>query len=155
MLSRIALDQITCLCGKTACLLFYGCYLRWVKTDGDRVRLRIQRVRCSSCKHTHAILPGSIVPYSQIPLEKQISILLAENRSETEQIMEAVPEITECDIHHIRQQFKKHWEQRMHALGLDLSSPAQELAERSLLSFRMQFMQVRNTVNIFFPTNTG
>lgn len=42
-----------------------------IEYEGGKVvyrRVRIRRVRCGSCKHTHAILPDCIVPYSTYSL---------------------------------------------------------------------------------------
>ena len=66
-------------------LIYYCTYKRWALTleiDGVGIitlksnRLTITRGKCCSCKATHAILPGDIVPYKQYSLKAIISILL-------------------------------------------------------------------------------
>ena len=70
--------------------------------------------------------------------------------------MESNPEITECDIYHIRAQFRKYWQARLVVLNLILSAPVQELVQQSLEVFHRQFMQIRRGVNLkTFLTNTG
>ena len=156
MLSQIRLDRISCSCGRAACFVLYGHYRRWLKADEATIHLKIQRVQCRFCKQTHAILPACIVPYSQIPADTHRRILLAAGFSETVQIMNANPDISECDIYHVRRQFRKYWQARLVVLCLVLSSPIQELIQQSFEVFHRQFMQIRRGVNLkIYLTNTG
>jgi hypothetical protein len=156
ILSQILLERVSCSCGRAACFILYGHYRRWLKADEATIRLRIQRVQCRYCKQTHAILPACIVPYSQIPADTHRSILLAVDSSETARIMNSNPDISECDIYHVRQQFRKHWQARLVVLCLILTSPIQELIRQSFEVFHRQFMQIRRGVNLkIFLTNTG
>lgn len=44
-------------CGREDACILWGSYLRWVYTTTDRLRIRIERVRCTSCGVTDALLP--------------------------------------------------------------------------------------------------
>lgn len=68
------LNLITCTCGHTGCLVWYGSYTRKLRLEDQVISLKIARVFCNSCHHTHALLLSSIVPYSQISLEVHASI---------------------------------------------------------------------------------
>jgi hypothetical protein len=45
-------------CGGENTLIFWGNYARWVYTDTEKVRVRIERVRCVVCGVTDALLPS-------------------------------------------------------------------------------------------------
>jgi hypothetical protein len=45
-------------CGGEHTYVLWGSYLRWVYTSTDRIRVRIQRVRCRLCGVTDALLPS-------------------------------------------------------------------------------------------------
>jgi len=45
-------------CGGEHATIFWGSYLRWVYTTTDRIRIRIERVRCRLCGVTDALLPS-------------------------------------------------------------------------------------------------
>jgi hypothetical protein len=44
-------------CGQEHVCILWGGYLRWVYTTTDRLRIRIERVRCTVCGVTDALLP--------------------------------------------------------------------------------------------------
>ena len=71
----LPLHQLECSCGEAGSLIFYGFYNRKVKSDGELIVFRIQRVKCRKCGKTHAILPASLVPCSQISLQDQQQII--------------------------------------------------------------------------------
>lgn len=66
-------------CGALGCCRFHARYERSLVEieDGSQVchRIRIMRVRCKSCGHTHAILPDRIVPYRQYSLPFILRVL--------------------------------------------------------------------------------
>lgn len=77
-----AMDQLDpfrlpCTCGCSGSLIRYGSYRRSVKADGTKFPLIIRRVLCQSCGRSHALIPSSLVPYSQIPLKDQASLIQA------------------------------------------------------------------------------
>lgn len=68
------LSQIPCTCGLAGSLIWYGGYHRKVRMADHIILLRVARVFCTACGHTHALLLSSLVPYSQIPLPVQASV---------------------------------------------------------------------------------
>ncbi len=68
LISNLQLHKLTCTCGKSGCLLVHGYYKRSIKVPSGKIHFRICRVKCAFCGKTHALLPSSIVPYSQLPL---------------------------------------------------------------------------------------
>ena len=55
----VAVRPERCLhCGAEHTSVFWGSYQRWVYTTTDRIRVRIERVRCSLCGVTDALLPS-------------------------------------------------------------------------------------------------
>ena len=45
-------------CGAEQTYIFWGSYLRWVRFTTHRLHIRIERVRCTVCRVTDAILPS-------------------------------------------------------------------------------------------------
>lgn len=64
-----------CPCGLKGNLIRYGFYTRHIKTPSGLVKLKIQRVKCKVCGHTHAILLSCMIPYSQILFKDILDII--------------------------------------------------------------------------------
>ena len=57
-------------CGVVGLFILYGHYKRFVIIDdissGEcKIQIPIQRIQCTQCKSTHALLPTNFVPYTQ------------------------------------------------------------------------------------------
>lgn len=76
-IDSLDLKLLPCTCGCSGCLIRYGSYKRNVQLQDHVVTLVIVRVYCTACSHTHALLLSSMVPYSQIPLDIQITAIHA------------------------------------------------------------------------------
>ena len=77
IINTLQFHQLQCTCGHSGCLTLHGYYTRSLKKDDSEIPLSICRVRCSHCGRTHALLPSLLVPYSQVSLQDQISIISA------------------------------------------------------------------------------
>lgn len=153
VLNSIQLHQLTCPCGHSACLTIHGYYTRRVKSSDGDVCLRICRVYCSCCHHTHAVLLSSIVPYSQISLPGHMEILTAhENGLSPDTLMEQNPSIDESSCRYIIRNFLLYWKQRLLSERIRLS--AVNLVSLCFSHFFKQFMQIRCTPNILFVNTT-
>lgn len=75
IIDSLDLNLISCTCGHSGCLIRYGSYKRNVQLKDEKITLSVVRVFCTACGHTHALLLSSIVPYSQIPLDIQVSVI--------------------------------------------------------------------------------
>lgn len=62
-------------CSARGAFIFYGHYSRsyFSLTDGSICFLRIQRVRCRHCHHTHALLPHFLIPFRRFQLGHLLS----------------------------------------------------------------------------------
>ena len=115
--SSINLYSVKCTCGCFGCLEKHGHYTRSVRFKSMRIRILVQRVRCKICGRTHAILLSFFVPYSQIPLDDQINIIIySENKAERDKILEENNLIDDCEVYRIIANFKKHWKERLLSL---------------------------------------
>jgi hypothetical protein len=66
-------------CGGENTSIFWGSYARWVYTTTDRLRVRIERVRCRLCGVTDALLPSFLHLFRRYLLaliQKAISLAL-------------------------------------------------------------------------------
>ncbi len=150
ILNSLQHHQLRCSCGHSGCLSVHGYYNRDVKYEDTCVTLRICRVICSLCKTTHALLLSSIVPYSQISLHDQVTIIECHKGSKDfTTIMEAHPSIDESNIRYVIKQYLCHWLERLLAASLSLCSST-AFIERCFSSFNRQFMQIKRTPNILF-----
>ena len=65
-------------CGAEHTVIFWGRYARWVYTETERVRVRIERVRCVGCGVTDALLPSFLHLFRRYTLALiQKAIMLA------------------------------------------------------------------------------
>ena len=153
-IDSLPLHQLKCTCGRSACLIKYGSYMRTVKMGDQAFRLRVCRVKCSECGRTHALLLSSIVPYSQIPLEVQASIIEHyENKKGFASILQSCLSIDENNIGSLLLRYRKHWQQRLRCESIPLAPPFR-LVVRCFQAFSRQFMQIKTTPNLFFPRPT-
>lgn len=154
VVNNLQLHTVKCTCGKKGCLIRYGHYHRHVKYLSELLKLRIQRVLCTQCGKTHALMLSSLVPYSQVAKEDQQEILdCVEKGTSPQDVMLRNFLIDENTVKYIIRQFRKHWKQRILSLGLTLSDA---LTVPCLHTFGRQFMQVHKTCNILYSsTNTA
>ncbi len=148
------LNLITCTCGHTGCLVWYGSYTRKLRLENQVIPLRIARVFCSSCHHTHALLLSSIVPYSQIPLEVHASIAQSyENGSGYKEILSTQSCIDENTISSVIRSFRRHWRERLRSKSVPLY-PLRSLVRSCFAFFSRPFMQIKSTRNKLFSPPT-
>ena len=137
-----------CPCGCVGHLIRYGYYQRDVKVLSRRIRLKIVRVMCTACHHTHALLLSVIVPYSQILLDDQKEIIFAySSKTSMEPIMQKNLFIDENTIKYIIRQFRKHCQQRLASIPCSLKD---DLIIPCFANYSRQFMQIRGTANILY-----
>lgn len=154
IINTLQFHQLQCTCGHSGCLTIHGYYTRSLKKDDSEIPLSICRVRCSHCGRTHALLPSLLVPYSQVSLQDQSSIISAyEASGDYGEIMAGTPSIDENLIASIIKRYVKHWMQKIRSFRIGLSFPPR-LVKQCFSFFRNQFMQIRQTPNILFLTPT-
>ncbi|MDO4556697.1 MAG: DUF6431 domain-containing protein [Lachnospiraceae bacterium] len=156
IINSISFHQIICTCGHKSSLTKHGYYNRKLKLSGGLiVELSILRVKCSICGKTHAVLPSFVVPYSQILLEDHISVICNyEDGITDEGLMNDNPLIDESNTAYIRRNYKKYWQQRFKAFGLNIKQDINEIVISCFRYFDRQFMQIKCTQNILFiPTH--
>ncbi len=154
LLQRVELSCLPCTCGCSGACIRYGSYRRHVKTDGRKLTLQIQRVLCRNCGRSHALLPSALVPYSQIPLEDHVSLIEAfEEGGAPEVILVQNPEIDERTPFRLIRIYLIFWRERLLSGRISLR-PVGCLAQQCLSLFGKQFMQIKNTPNLFFPAPT-
>lgn len=154
VINSLQFHRLTCPCGHSGCLTIHGYYNRTVKTGNSDIRLHVCRVICSQCGGTHALLLSSIVPYSQVSLPDQVSILEhAQSDRDFSSVMDSTPSIDESCVRSVIRRFRWHWEQRLLSEGLLLSLSMNFIA-CCFHAFRRQFMQIKSTPNILFLTPT-
>lgn len=151
---NLQFHRLVCTCGHSGCLTIHGYYNRSFKNGDACLHLRICRVLCSECGHTHALMLSSLVPYSQIPTKEQISII---NHSVSDgdfsSVMDNTPSIDESCVRSVLRRFRLHRQQRLLSEAI---VPIQDTGfiKCCFSAFQRQFMQVKNTPNILFLTPT-
>ena len=143
--------RLPCTCGCSGSLIRYGSYRRHVKADGTKFPLIIRRVLCQNCGRSHALIPSYLVPYSQIPLEDQISLIEAfEEGYAPDAVPDSNPEIDDRTPFRLIRMYLVCWRERLLSERTALR-PFVRLTRQCLSLFGKQFMQIKNTPNIFFP----
>ena len=154
LINSLQFHRLTCTCGHSACLSIHGYYTRSLKTPEGKSSFRICRVICSCCHHTHALLPSSMVPYSQISMEEHVEVISChETKEGWETLMHRNPSIDEGNCRYIVRSFLKHWKQRLLSGKITLSDRTL-LIRDCFTAFSRQFMQIRCTPNILFMNTT-
>ena len=153
-INSLQFHQLQRTCGHSGCLTIHGYYTRSLKADDSVIPLSICRVKCSQCGKTHALPPSLLVPYSQVSLQDQVSIISTyEDSGDYGDIMEKTPSIDENLIASTIRRYVKHWLQKIRSFRLKLSFTP-HLVKQCFSFFMNQFMQIRQTPNILFLTPT-
>ena len=148
----LQLHQITCTCGHCGDMRRYGGYERTVWFLGEEIDLRIQRVQCTHCGKTHAILLDILVPYSRIPLADQRQIIiLCETGASCEPVQQSNFHIEDRMVYAIWNKYRRYWKQKLLAEGISLAG---ELVRECFRYYFKQFMQIRSTPNTYFSPST-
>ena len=150
LINSLNINQITCSCGHSGCLTRHAFYNRKFKAAGGvMLTISILRVKCSVCGKTHAILPSTVVPYSQVSLHDHITIIVNDiNKNPQTDVMNNNPLIDENTIAYILRGFRKHWHQRLCSFKIDISMQTEKLIKHCFKYFSRQFMQIKCTTNI-------
>lgn len=152
IISSIDLALLPCACGHSGCLIRYGSYFRRVRQGDSLLLLRVVRVFCKSCGHSHALLLSTVVPYSQIPLPVQASIVQRyEDSSGYRDILAEQPLIDENTISSIIRSYRHHWRERILS-ALPGRPTLRQLVRACFVLFSRPFMQIKTTRNkLFLP----
>ncbi|MGN0385485.1 MAG: DUF6431 domain-containing protein [Lachnospiraceae bacterium] len=154
VIANLQFHQLRCSCGQAGCLSVHAYYHRHIKVPGGRLRFRICRVRCESCGRTHALLLSSMVPYSQISLKDQVTIIDAfESKRPTAYELKKLDSVDESNFRYVIRQYLRHWKQRLLAERIPIL-PVSDLVRCCLHNFCRQFMQIHCTPNRIFLHTT-
>lgn len=154
LIERVHYSCLACTCGHSGCLSPHGSYTRSIKTDHKTIRIRIRRVVCSICGHTHALIPSCIVPYSTVMLCDQAEIIGKYESGESfVHVLEKNNAIDENNAYSILRSYRMHWEQRLKSLQISIN-PLRGLVEACVSVYKRVFMQIKKTPCILyaFPT---
>lgn len=148
----IDLTLLPCTCSHSGYIIWYGSYSRRLRQGDSVLLLRVARVFCNSCGHSHALLLSPIVPYSQLPLPVQVSIAPCyEDSSGYRHVLACQPLIDENTISSIIRSYRHHWQERLISEQLCLSlSSLMELVRGCFAYFSHPFMQIKTTRNKLF-----
>lgn len=61
-------------CGTAGNFARHACYTRSLVTAHGEVRLVIERVRCLSCRSTHALIPPDVIPYKVYSISLYVAV---------------------------------------------------------------------------------
>lgn len=152
--NNIQIHQITCSCKHSGCLHIHGYYKRKVKTHFGSFMLSVCRLKCSACGKTHALLPSSIVPYSQITLVCCCWIISSFQNSENiNSVCEDYPDIDENNVKAVIRRYRKFWRERLYSFRISLN-PVRDLVLACFSHYSLQFLQIRRTINLTHPKTT-
>ena len=145
--------QLKCSCGLKGCLSIHAYYTRFIKSFGEKLPIRICRVICSHCQATHALLLSSMVPYSQLPLSDYVDAIAAFSAGDKATVLSSTGTLDSYSLNYLIKMYILHWEQKVLSAAISFN-PLRALVLSSFSNYSMQFMQIKNTSNIFFSDTT-
>lgn len=150
VIAGLDLHELICTCGNCQCLIHHGSYERKIKASDREFRLRVNRVKCIACGRTHALLPSSIIPYSQIVLKEQLNIInFFENKPGYGQFFQSDFFLDENAVRAVILRYRRNWKQGI--LAYQIAMYLSELLIKQCFNiFQRQFMQIRKIPNILF-----
>lgn len=155
LVAKIQIHLLECpSCRQSACCTIHGYYSRNYILQGKSTPLRICRVKCKCCGHTHALIPSFLVPYCQSPVSDQHEIVTSfEEGKSSAEICDENPSIDENTVKSVVRRYKRFWKERLHAEAISLKV-LDSLIISCFAFYSMQFMQIRNTTNQLFLNTT-
>lgn len=149
-INSLNLNNLSCTCGHSACLIRYGSYERYIRSGDRKILFFISRVRCKECRRTHALLLSSFIPYSQIPFDVMTDIIRCyEHHSGYGHILAVQLLIDENTISSVSSSYRRHWKQRLLSVPVSINDSA-VLISGCFHHFSRQFMQIKRTPNLLF-----
>ena len=131
--------------GKPGHFILWGTYTRSIITGSESTdKVRIQRIRCKDCRHTHAILPEETVPYSAFPAELQTRLIQAyldKDEEARDALLEKYIDKNSDACHHIEQRYEKKWQELLRKAGASINDPLSVITEKCVTVLERQFMQ--------------
>ena len=100
---------IECPVCKSDKLIRYGTYERNIGIQGEYQKIKIKRVMCKECGHTHALIPSFILPFYQNErsfIIHAVTRIVIDNKSVVEVSKEL--EISRQEINSLVKRFKSH-----------------------------------------------
>lgn len=147
--NSIDFSMTRCSC-KHVGLIRHGYYYRTIKFRTRTIILKILRVKCTTCGATHAILLDAIVPYSQISVDVQHSMIILDIKDPVVQnIFKCNTDITEKEYSRINQCFIKYWAQRLASQSFSIYNLLPVLTNFCFNAYKRQFMQIRSRANLY------
>ena len=153
------LGQVCPYCNSKERMIPHDTYSRYMITiKGNRIEsvlLRIPRVKCTSCGHTHAVLPEMLIPYSSYSLRFVLTVLKDYflHVHTVGQICEAY-QIAHSTLYAFRALFLSHKRLILGVLNDALEQAVDFIAEldgqflfRFWKSFRFSFLQADHTAD--------
>lgn len=154
VVNSLQLHRLRCSCGHSGCMGIHAYYERQVHSSEGSHALRIQRLRCSECSRTHAVLLSSIVPYQQLPAEDQRLIVRAfEEHSDPMAVCTPHGTIDENNVKAVILRYRRYWRERLRAEGIPLA-PLTALVMRCFACYSSQFLQIRRSKNVLLKDTT-
>ncbi len=108
----------------------HGYYKRYINISGKKYYIRILRVRCKICGHTHAVLPDFVIPYLHEPITNMIELILSNSVDTDDNLYKTIHKI------------KKKWLPMLNSIMLTFKHSISELVKRCSQAFRMCVMQI-------------
>ena len=149
----LQLHQLTCVCGRSGSFTVHGYYERKVRDQHECCSIKIQRLMCSACKRTHAVLPACLVPYSQITLEAQCIVASAYEEGEDPNAVCTHNSIDENNVKAIIHRYRRHWRERLRSAYISFGD-RMELVRSCFAHYSAQFMQIKKTMIVLFEKTT-
>lgn len=130
-IANLEVKTIICPNCDTADMERHGYYKRYVNISGTKYYIRILRVRCKSCGHTHAVLPDFIIPYLHEPIVDMINVITSRTSNSIED-----------NIKKIKYKIKKKWKPMLYSLRLTFEDELYKLVLLCSKAFTMCIMQI-------------
>lgn len=108
----------------------HGYYKRYINISGKKYYIRILRVRCKICGHTHAVLPDFVIPYLHEPITNMIELILSNSVD------------TDDNLYKIIHKIKKKWLPMLNSIMLTFKHSISELVKKCSQVFRTCVMQI-------------
>lgn len=121
-------------------MIRWGFYFRRISIAGDIYTLKVQRLYCKNCHHSHAVFIADIIPYQMINIRSALSIM--KGKEYWEDVLMDNPQLTDSDLYRLRKKYYQ-FQERLRVIQKSFMDGIESILPRFFEEYHIQLFQCR------------
>lgn len=121
-------------------MIRWGFYFRRISISGDIYTLKVQRLYCKNCHHSHAVFIADIIPYQMINIRSAISVMCG--KEYWEQVLMDNPQMVQSDLYRLKKKYHQ-FQERIQVIHKTFMDGIESILPRFFEEYHIQLFQCR------------